>query len=129
MHFFGGHVVDAGSQAWLDGAGVAAVAFGALCDVVALLATLEACIGFLVILLHWVTGVEFVAVVVPLGLGPSRLRGGWCGRCRCWCRGTVVGLPVAVPVVEVVVALKLWLAGIELSLVTVEHMAVLPFSY
>ena len=40
MHFFGGHVVDAGSQGRLDGAGVAAVAFGALCDVVALLATL-----------------------------------------------------------------------------------------
>ena len=128
MHFFGGHVVDAGSQGRLDGAGVAAVAFGALCDVVALLATLEAGIGFLVILLYWATGVEFVAVVVPLGLGPSRLHGGWCGRCRCWCRGTVVGLPVAVPVVEVVVALKLWLAGIELPLVTVEHMAVLPFS-
>ena len=127
MHFFGGHVVDAGSQGRLDGAGVAAVAFGALCDVVALLATLEAGIGFLVIFLHWATGVEFVAMVVPLGLGPSRLHGGWCS--RCWCRGTVVGLPVAVPVVVVVVALKLGFAGIKLPLVIIEHAAVLPFSY
>ena len=41
----------------------------------------------------------------------------------------MVGLPVAVPVVVVVVALKLWLAGIKLPLVTIEYMAVLPFSY